>query len=212
MTIQLAPNAMSTVELLKKTCPSIPEDAPEEWLIFLINYASGWIERVVGRSLGLRRYLEDVAGSGQQELVLRNYPIRDITAILARDMGMVDPSSYAWQQDGSIGVVWRDMGWIRRSYPTGLVPDYVHSRRYLQVDYTAGYVLPKDVTDETPLDWILPYDLQGIISEIADQEYSLALNGSGGLAAFSIADVSWTFDKAPRQSWLSIIGTYTKVV
>ena len=75
--------------------------------------------------------------------------------------------------------------------------------------YTAGYVLPKDATEDNPC--TLPADLQGIVWGIAQQEFSIMENGAEGLSAFSISDVSWTFDKEPRQSWLDIIGYYTRL-
>jgi hypothetical protein len=88
----------------------------------------------------------------------------------------------------------------------------VLAKRNIHTDYTAGYILPKDETDDSPEDWLLPYDLQAMIWQIAGQEVDLADSGAGGLSAFSIADVSWTFDKNPRQNWLDIIGAYKRVV
>jgi len=207
--LRLAHSAMSTVEAVK-TVKSIPrEDASyDDFLIMLINYASSWIESQAGRRFGLNRYTERAKGSGGQELVLRHYPIRVIHSITDTEGGVLDPEAYSFNECGHVGVVYKDNGWSRRGYPTGLVPDIVLTKQYISVDYTAGYVLPKDVKASTPVDWILPYDLQGVIWQIVGQELDLADNGSDGLSAFSIADVSWTFDKAPRQSWLEIIGAY----
>lgn len=212
--IKLAPNAMSTVEIVKMAL-SIPADdtSYDDYLTMLINYASSWIESLTGRSFGFASYMQDAAGSGQQGLVLKQYPIRDISGIKDKGTGLIiPPESYSFAEDGDIGVVYKDTGWSIRAYPTGLVPDYIHTQRYLQVGYTAGYVLPKDVTDDTPEDWILPADLQGIVIQIAAQELALQENGSEGLSAFGISDVSWTFDKSPRESWTAILETYKRVV
>ena len=46
---------------------------------------------------------------------------------------------------------------------------------------------------------------------IIQQEFSIMQNGAQGLSAFSISDVSWTFDKNPRESWLTTIGYYTRL-
>lgn len=211
---ELAANAMSTLELMK-TMLSIPEDdnSYDDFLIILINYASAWIERMVGRRLALNPYVQDVEGSGQQSLVLRNFPIRIIDYIKDKENdSKLSPEAYSFREDGDIGVIYRDVGWTRRAFPTGLVPDYVYTRRYLEVSYTAGYVLPKDFEDDTPENWKLPTDLQGIIFQVVSQELSLQENGSAGLSAFSISDVSWTFDKEPRQSWVDILNTYKRVV
>lgn len=212
--IPLAPNAMSTLEILKEILSIDNGDTSyDNFLTFLINYASAWVERITGRHFGLDRYLEELAGSGQQKLVLKEYPIRTIFSVFDKESGSdISSESYSFLEDGEIGVVYKDDGWGRRAYPIGLVPDYVHTKRYLRVSYQAGYVLPKDVTEDTPLDWILPYDLQGIIWQIAAQELALADSGADGLSAFGIADVSWTFDKTPRQSWLDILSNYIKAV
>ena len=75
--------------------------------------------------------------------------------------------------------------------------------------YTAGYVLPKDATEEEPE--TLPYDLQMIVWQIVQQQWSLAKNGANGLAAFSISDVSWTFDKELGSQVQDIINSYKRV-
>ena len=208
--LQLAPNAMSTVGIVKavKNIPAA-DTSYNVFLTLLINYASGWVERTAGRRFGLARYQETAKGDGLQELVLEQYPIRVIHSITDTESGtVVDPKAYSFSKNGHVGVAYRDSDWSRRGYPTGLVPDHVLSKEYLLVDYTAGYILPKDADETTKAEWLLPSDLQGIIWQIVSMELDLADNGADGLAAFSIADVSWTFDKAPRQSWLDIIATY----
>lgn len=212
--IRIAPNALTTVEYLKLWLSITPEDTSyDTFLTLLINYASGWVERITGRSFGLRWRTERVAGSGQQELILKHYPIRilhRITDIETR--ATIAPALFSFAEQGDIGVIHRDSGWPRRAYATGLVPDYVQNKRYLSVDYTAGYVLPKDVDDDTPEEWILPADLQGIVLQAAAQELAYMDSGADGLSAFSIGDVSWSFDKTPRQNWLDVLAVYKKVV
>ena len=212
--IRLAANAMTTLDTMKIVLSLSEGDLSyDPFLTLLINYASSWLERITGRSFGLRRRTEDATGSGQQELVLAHYPIRFIHSIVDKETGAtLEPDAYSITPGGEIGVVYKDSGWSRKAYPTGLVPDFVHAKRYLAVDYTAGYVLPKDVTDETNEEWILPGGLEGIVWQAAAQELALAESGADGLAAFSISDVSWTFDKNPRPGWLDIIAAYKKVV
>lgn len=100
------------------------------------------------------------------------------------------------------------MGWTFRGYPYGLANDYRAASRYLEVKFTAGYVLPKDATEDEPSD--LPADIISIVWGIAEQEYSILVNGSQGLSAFSISDVSWTFDKEPRASWMETLSHYMR--
>ena len=56
----------------------------------------------------------------------------------------------------------------------------------------------------------LPADIVGIVWGIAEQEFSILRNGAQGLAAFSISDVSWTFDKEPRSSWMETLAHYMR--
>ena len=207
-------NAMSTLETLKVILSISEEDTSyDKFLVLLINYASSWIESMTGRRFALSPYTQALAGSGQQELVLRQYPIREVASITdIENRVTVPPPSYSFREEGDIGVIYRDEGWPARAFPTGLVPDFIQTRRYLEVKYTAGYVLPKDFAEDTPEDWKLPASLQGIVSQIAAQELALNGNGADGLSAFSIADVSWTFDKAPRESWTTILNTFMRVV
>ena len=74
--------------------------------------------------------------------------------------------------------------------------------------YQAGYVLPKDATEERPAD--LPYDLQYIVWQMVQQQWNLANNGANGLAAFSISDVSWTFDHALGEQVQAVINQYMR--
>ncbi len=95
-----------------------------------------------------------------------------------------------------------------RGYPSGLSGDYSREKRYIEVTYTAGYILPKDGSDEAPAD--LPYDLQSAIWDIVQQQWTLSKNGAKGLQSFSISDVSWTFDKEPSKQVMSVIEHYMR--
>ena len=68
--------------------------------------------------------------------------------------------------------------------------------------------MPKDATEEHPAD--LPYDLQYIVWQMVQQQWNLANNGANGLAAFSISDVSWTFDHALSEQVQAVINQYMR--
>jgi hypothetical protein len=107
-------------------------------------------------------------------------------------------------------VLLKDDGWAENGHRAGLAYDIRHSSRYLEVKYAAGYVLPKDA--RPPRDpCTLPADILSVVWGAIEQEYTLRCSGAAGLAAFSIADVSWTFDKAPHQAWLDTLGRYTRL-
>lgn len=208
----LASNAMTTLEATMERLGIAPEDADQATknnLTRLINSASAWVETITGRKFGKATYLQRYAAPGHQELTLQQYPIRSVDHV--RDVEnnvLIDPDSYDFTMTGDVGVLYRDDGWVFRGYIAGLANDYVAAKRYLEVEYTAGYVLPKDATEDEPAD--LPADILAIVWSIAEQEFSVIQNGAQGLAAFSISDVSWTFDKEPRASWLETLSRYTR--
>lgn len=209
-TVKLASNAMSTLEATMERL-GIPEDAADTAvknnIIRLINSASAWVESVTGRKFGKNTYTQKYAAPGRQELLLSQFPIRSVEYVKDTYNGtIVDPASYDFTMEGDVGVLYRDEGWVFRGYIGGLANDYVTARRYLEVKFTAGYVLPKDATEDEPAD--LPEDIIAIVWGIAEQEFSILRNGAQGLAAFSISDVSWTFDKEPRSSWMETLGHY----
>ena len=209
-TEKLAQNAMTTLEDTMERL-GIPEDSADTTvknnIIRLINSASAWVETVTGRKFGKAVYTDRYAGPGTQELFLKQYPIRSVEYVKDTTAGaFIEPESYDFTMTGNIGVLYRDAGWNFKGYVGGLAGDYYAAQRYLEVKYTAGYVLPKDGTAEEPAD--LPADIIAVVWGIAEQEFSILRNGAQGLSAFSISDVSWTFDKEPRSSWLDTLSRY----
>lgn len=210
----LAANALTTLEEMMEfmgmdlESASIP-DRVKNNLERLINGASSYIETMTGRKFGRQDYVENHYGSGSQELCLNQYPIRKVDKILDTENNIVvDPASYSLSEYGQIGVVYRDEGWAYRGYIGGLAGDKVAGKRYLQAAYTAGYILPKDAAEGESSD--LPYDLQYIVWQMVQQQWSLANNGANGLSAFSISDISWTFDKELSSQVQEVISKYLR--
>lgn len=211
-TVKLADNAMSTLEDTMERL-GIPADIDDETvknnIIRLINSASAWVETITGRKFGRATYTHRYAAPGHQELVLNQFPIREVEYVKDIATGtIIDPRSYDFSMGGDVGVLYRDAGWPLRGYAAGLAMDFQTLSRYLEVKFTAGYILPKDATADEPSD--LPADITDIVWGIAEQEFSILRNGAQGLAAFSISDVSWTFDKEPRSSWMDTLAHYMK--
>lgn len=90
----------------------------------------------------------------------------------------------------------------------GLAYDYIAPRKYLEVQYVAGYILPKDATEDHPA--TLPADLEAIVWYMIAQQWAIIENDAAGLSAFSISDVSWTFDKNISETWQSVISKYQR--
>lgn len=189
--------------------PETTDDNVKDNLERLINAASSYLETMTGRKFARQKYRENHYGSGSQELCLEQYPIIQIKSIIDKEDGSkVDPDSYSISEAGNIGVVYRDEGWGSKGYVGGLANDIIANKRYLVVVYLAGYILPKDGTEKCPS--TLPYDLQYIVWQMVQQQWTLARNGANGLAAFSISDVSWTFDKEMSSQVQDVISKYMR--
>ena len=205
----LANNAMTTLERMKLMLglSDIEDERTNEIIEMLINKASSWIERQVGRHLARNKYHQWYDANGQQELVLIEYPIIEVEFVKENGV-LVNPSQYDYGQTGEIGVIYRDEGWLKAGYRIGLAYDMVYPKQAIEVSYTAGYVLPKDATDDDPQ--TLPADLEGLLWEIVSQAYTGLQNGSMGLSSFTISDVSWNFDKSTHSEWTQLINLYRR--
>jgi len=205
----LANNALTTLDRMKLML-SLDDETDERTCTLvelLINKASSWVEQQVGRPLGKNTYREFYEADGQQELVTLKYPIVSVDYV--KEAGrIVPPELYDYGQTANIGVIYRDDGWLRAGYRRGLANDIIETKRNIEVCYTAGYVLPKDATDEEPQ--TLPADLEGLVWDMVSQAYANMQNGSQGLKSFSISDVSWTFDKSTPDAWLQLVNLYRR--
>lgn len=205
----LAENALTTLDRMKLMLglSDVLDERTDEVIELLINRASAWIERQTGRHLGRRTYLQSYDADGQQELVTQEYPIISVEYI--REAGaLVDPAQYDYERAGSVGVIYRDEGWLKANYRAGLAYDEVASQRAIEVCYTAGYVLPKDATADSPQ--TLPMDLEGLLWDMVLQAYASLQNGSRGLTSFSISNVTWNFDKSTPDAWMQLIKLYRR--
>lgn len=205
----LANNALTTLERMKLMLglSDIEDEKVDEMVTLLINRASSWIERMIGRHLGKHSYHQWYDADGQQELVTIEYPIISVEYV-KEDGKLVDPSCYDYAQTANVGVIYRDKGWLRAGYRRGLAYDIINTARVIEVSYTAGYVLPKDATEDDPQ--TLPADLEGLLWDIVSQAYTSLQDGSQGLSSFSISDVSWNFDKSTPSSWTQLINLYRR--
>jgi len=210
--VNLWTGALTTLETAKLFI-GIPEDDADrdrdKIVTLMINSVSAWFERQTGRKLGLAAYDEKYAGTDAQELCLRQYPIVKVESIFdTENGGEISPDAYGFVDTGDIGVLFKDDGWAMPSYRVGLAFDPKFPKRYLRVKYKAGYVLPKDATRRQPS--TLPPDIEGMILEMLQQQYNLMKDGAQNLSSFSISDVSWSFDKTTKQSWLETLAAHKR--
>ncbi len=205
----LAENALTTLNRMKLLLglSDISDERTDEIITMLINKASSWVERQIGRHLAKQSYRHWYGADGHQELVMIEYPIISVEYIKEKGR-LVNPDCYDYTQTGEIGVIYRDEGWLKSGYRGGLAYDIIAPKRAIEVSYTAGYVLPKDATDEDPQ--TLPADLEGLVWEMVSQTYTNLQNGSQGLTSFSISDVTWSFDKSSHPEWAQLISLYRR--
>lgn len=158
---QLAANALTTLETVKEMMGIPAEESDpqvDNVLIRLINAASAWVETMTERKLGKNDYRQKCRGTGSQELVLKHYPIVSVQSVTEIGSGKVlPPESYDFDEKGDIGVLYREEGWPYRGYPGGLSGDYLAPQRYLLVEYTAGYVLPRMQLQIAPVPFLLTW-------------------------------------------------------
>jgi hypothetical protein len=203
----LADNALTTIEKIRGLFQA--GDITDDQIAWAVNAASDRIESLTGRKFKLQTYTEKRKPSGGQELLLEQWPIIRVFSVTDSFSGVVPPDLYDFSETGHIGVLYKDGGWTHRGYPHGLSQDPIAASKCLVVKYEAGYVLPKDATRKRPR--TLPWDLEQLAWELAITQLQLLGNGALGLSAFSISDVSWTFDKSLSESQSSIINRYLRV-
>lgn len=206
----LRANALTTLDALKPLLGLTASDtSTDDILIQLINQASASIERALGRRLRRGTYTEKVKGTGNQYILLDNYPIINVEYI--RQAGeLIDPGLYDIAIQGRAGVIYKDDGWTYYGYPHGLAGDPVTGSRNIEVRYTAGYLLPWEATEGNPAD--LPADLEGLAQEMVQYAFGkLQTGGTGGLKAFSISDVRWEWSDDTPSSWQEVINEYKRV-
>ena len=145
----------------------------------------------------------------RMKLMLGLSDIEDEKVNLIVELLINKASSWIERQTGRhVGVIYRDEGWLKAGYRKGLAYDIVAPKRVIEVSYTAGYILPKDATDDEPQ--TLPADLEGLVWDMVSQAYTNLQNGSQGLSSFSISDVTWNFDKSQKSEWMQLVNLYRR--
>lgn len=156
-------------------------------LIQPVNRVPASIENVLGRKLRRSTYTERVRGTGNQYLLMENYPIVTVEEIKqARET--IDPGLYDTTVRGNASVIYKGDGWTCHGSPHGLAGDAVTGSRNITMRYTARYILPRGTTGETPVN--LSASLEGLAREMVQYIFGkLESGGSSGLKALSISDV-----------------------
>lgn len=155
----LSSHALTTVATVKEYLQRDVNDTSDENLITrLINVASERIEKHCDRHFEQATYTEKYRGNNRQLLRLNQYPVTAVASVTVSESA-VDSGDYEILTEE--GMLYNENLWTWSGYQAGLVGEDVGSKRNIEVQYTAGYVLPKDETDGPPaVVRTLPYDLE----------------------------------------------------
>lgn len=134
----LLPNALTTIAAYK-TYMEIPEDDTDQdaAIEMEINAVSDWIEGETDRKFAITEYVQHFTSNVRKIVLLDQYPV------LTATVRGVSGESTEWTMDKAKGILVANTAWHGIAYT---------------VEYTAGFVLPKDATEETPR--TLPTDLE----------------------------------------------------
>jgi hypothetical protein len=143
----------------------------------LINMYSADVESFTRRSFGVQTYIEYQSGTNQPYLVLNNSPIRSLESVeLIGSNGEIFSAidvEKMWNElsyrDKSAGLLYFEPNFVSRFSYYGLRPETFVSLRSIRVVYTAGYILPKDATDNVYSD--LPSEIEGVVIEICKDKF-----------------------------------------
>ncbi len=201
--ITLADNALTTPDRLM----ILQEFNYDQYdlVVVLINQASASIETELRRKLRKQTHSERITPTGSQELLLSQWPILQVDHVVIDGMEL-EASAYSIENGG---ILYKDDGWPWRGYPHGLAYDPRAVSRTVSVVYTAGYILPKDATENAPC--TLPADLEGLCMEMVQASFGkLQSGGNAGLRSFSISDVRWEWATETPASWQAVINKYRR--
>lgn len=191
----LAANALTTLTEVK-TYLEIDDTSQDSFLERLINSISDFVEEYCNRSFGKSDYTEDYHGDGDKKLFLNQYPVNSVTKVTLNNDEVTDYKIIGER------TLHRDKTWISKR------DEYYN----IQVEYNAGYVLPKDDTTEEPR--TLPYDLEDVVIEMVAMKYWAKLDERKGLKDQDQGKVSYSYitDKDLLPEHRTVLQRYKKLV
>ena len=192
----LADNALTTLARLKQFNGIDEADTSQDFKLgFLIDSASQEIENVLGRKLKKSQYTEKVKGNNRLTIQVKNYPLLEVDSIKING-SLVNESDYAHDESG---IIEGTRPWGASGLHYGISNFMVQQSKNIEIAYLAGYVLPKDETEEEPR--TLPYDIEAALFSMINGAMALT-DGAAGLKSFAISDVRWEWDKDYMRSIL----------
>lgn len=135
------------------------------YLIGLINQVSSQVESYLGRKLGKATYSELARTSFGDHIQVENYPIikvNEVKTMLGNTLSVQRLEFYNDYRNLEKGLL--ETGGMLRTVMSrvGMGNHPQNSKPAVRINYTAGYVLPKDATETEPA--TLPEDIQSVVT------------------------------------------------
>lgn len=182
--MDLAANALTTWEYAREYL-GLDEDE-QEFVTQRINEASAIAERHMDRALYEAERTEIYDGSGRAYLLLRQWPVSEVTSVRISTAGEFDEAEEEsiLTLDENVGVLW-----TRRGFPKG--------RRNVRVTYTAGFA-------------DIPADVQAAVCEIVASRMKAVRAGQIGIKSVTGDGVNTTFELTIPTNAQRILETYRR--
>lgn len=205
----LSVHALTTIAAVKDYLRiSLADTSQDASFERTIKAVSDFIEGYCGRHFEKATYTEKYRGNGRQKLLLNQYPIISVASVTVND-GLLDASEYEILAEE--GTLYRESLWPWSGYSAGLVGEPVGSRRNIQVQYTAGYILPKDDgTGTPPAVRNLPYDLEDACIELVAIRHEM--RGSEHMKQETIGPLTSEFIQGIPDHIIKVLNRYRKLV
>lgn len=179
-------NALTTVERVAAVIKTYPFLAPGisfddvdviDEVSRIINGWSEYIQTEIQAQLGLKTYTDFYKGTNHPSLVLKHYPVKEIVSVeqvdgkgnVTASVDVEEMMQFISEDDLRKGILYLEPNFIQRFSLIGIVPEKFNSLRSYKIVYKAGYVLPKDATEEVPSD--LPADLENLLIDLVKTEF-----------------------------------------
>jgi hypothetical protein len=149
----------------------------QDEIMRLINYWSSFVEQATNTTFAIREYVETYRGSTHPTLTLKHYPIKEVSKLeqisstgeVVYEYDVEALMSMTNEQDLLNGMLYFEPSWGMRSTTIGIIPEAFVRLRSIRVTYTAGYVLPKDATEDVPS--TLPSSLEELVAELVKAQF-----------------------------------------
>ena len=190
---------LTTIAQAKETAgvPSgnVSDDSSFERLINTVSsQVARYCDRIFGRVTGIPTYTELVSPPNRQLLILRQWPIVEVTSV--EDNGsplVIDDDFRCDTQDAAKGMLYKENGWMGSALVTGLTLDPVAMARQLTVIYKAGYLLPGDPAYVAGDDGSLPLEISDVVNQLIAIRYYRQKRKNYGLSSMKEGGVSYGY-------------------